>query len=61
MGLILFGDARTASGTFQDGDIKLNKEGIRVVSQTQTATVSTSCITPFPVVAPLGFFGNGVR
>jgi hypothetical protein len=34
------GFRRTASGTFQDGDIMLNKEGIRVVSQTQSSTVS---------------------
>nr|PNR33515.1 hypothetical protein PHYPA_025459 [Physcomitrium patens] len=32
-------DYVTASDTFQDDDIMLNKEGIRVVSQTETSTV----------------------
>ncbi|CAM6009425.1 unnamed protein product [Sphagnum balticum] len=32
-------DFLTASGTFQDGDILLNKEGLRVVSQETTPTV----------------------
>lgn len=32
----------TASGTFQDGDIMLNKEGIRVCSQTQTSSTPSA-------------------
>jgi hypothetical protein len=35
---------RTASGTFQDGDILLNKEGLRVVSQETTPTVRSCTI-----------------
>jgi mitogen-activated protein kinase kinase 1 len=53
----------TASGTFQDGDIKLNKEGIRVVSQTQTATPAENgniSLSDLETVKVLGKGSGGV-
>lgn len=38
--LMLFWRCRTASGTFQDGDLLLNQKGLRLVSEGKGAGVS---------------------
>ena len=41
MGLInLWVPGRTHSGTFKDGDLRVNKDGLRIVSQSEGGEVS---------------------
>lgn len=46
--LLLFylGLCRTESGTFKDGDLLVNKDGVRVVSENEVETV---CILLLPI------------